>query len=95
MGNQNVLRPSDIEKIVTAYRERKTEDRYSNLIEIKKIEENEFNLNISRYVDVFEKEEVIDIESVALKLQEIESEIMPINEEIRKFCVELGIKCPF
>src|SRR5690606_15280589 len=58
---QNMLRDDDIEKIVDTYRERKEEDKYSYLASLSEVEENDYNLNIPRYVDTFEEEEPIDI----------------------------------
>ena len=57
--------------------------------------ENEFNLNISRYVDTFEEEEPVDLEEVSNELQSIENDIAQTDETISDFCDELNIKPPF
>src|SRR5687768_2840047 len=58
-GNQNYLRDADIEKIVITYRNRTAKDRYSYLAELAEVKENDYNLNIPRYVDTFEAEDNI------------------------------------
>ena len=94
-GNQNVLRPSDIEKIIETYRIRKTEEKYSHIATLQEIAENDFNLNIPRYIDGFDEEEIIDIKLVAEKLMEVNQEMLLIDNVIADFCKELGIKSPF
>lgn len=93
--NQNVLRDEDIEKIVETYRERKIEEKYSYLATLEEIKENDYNLNIPRYVDTFEEEELVDLDDVSSKLQALESEMASTDESIAKFCDELGIAKPF
>ena len=92
--NQNHLRPQDINKIITTYRERKTEDKYSHLAFLDEIAENDYNLNIPRYVDTFEEEEPVDLTEVTVELEALEDEMKEINDTIRGFCAELGIKAP-
>lgn len=79
---QNELREEDVEKILTTYTERKEVDKYSHLASFDEIEENEFNLNIPRYVDTFEPEPEIDIAEVSKELRET-------NEEIKSGEIEL------
>ncbi len=93
--NQNHLRPQDIEKIVNTFKDRKVEDKYSYLATLEEIKENNYNLNIPRYVDTFEEEVTIDIDSVALELQSLDNEILENDKTIASFCDELGIKRPF
>ena len=57
--NQNQLRPEDIAKIVDTYRARQAEDKYSHVATLEEIRENDYNLNIPRYVDTFEVEEPV------------------------------------
>ncbi len=59
--NQNKLRPRDIDKIVQTYRQRSEEDKYSYKATLSEIAENDYNLNIPRYVDTFEEEEPVDL----------------------------------
>ena len=93
--NQNILRPVDIELIVSTYRKREGITKYSHVAERSEIKENDFNLNIPRYVDTFDEEEKIDLAAVSTKLIALESEMAATNQEITGFCKELGIAPPF
>ena len=92
---QNVLREEHINKIISTYSNRNTEDKYSYLANPEELKENEYNLNIPRYVDTFEEEEPIDLELVSNELQSLENEITETNKTISGFCDELNIKAPF
>jgi len=93
--NQNHLRAEDIHKIVTTYQERKAEEKYSHLATLEEIAENDYNLNIPRYVDTFEEEEAVDLEAVSKALRDLEIEMKETDETIKGFCDELGIDAPF
>ena len=93
--NQNHLRDKDIEKIVTTYKERKEEKRFSYKATLKEIAENDYNLNIPRYVDTFEEEEAIDLVEVSRALKELEIEMREPAVTIARFCDKLGIERPF
>ncbi len=92
--NQNHLRGEDIEKIVETYQQRKRKDKYSHVAPLSEIAENDYNLNIPRYVDTFEEEAPIDLGAVTKELRELEDEMGGIDEIIRGFCDELGIEAP-
>jgi type I restriction enzyme M protein len=92
---QNVLREEHIEKIVTTYRNRLEEDKYSKRATLEQIAENDYNLNIPRYVDTFVSEESIDINAVANDLKSLEMELEAIDQSIAGFCKELNIITPF
>ncbi|EMI55094.1 type I restriction-modification system subunit M [Rhodopirellula sallentina] len=92
--NQNTLRPKDIDRIIDTYRQRKTEDKYSYVAELDEIKENEFNLNIPRYVDTFEPEPLVDLEAVAKDLELLESSMKATDQAIANFCKELGVVSP-
>jgi type I restriction enzyme M protein len=94
-GNQNILRQEDIDRIVTTYRERKEIEKYSSLATLDFIAENEYNLNIPRYVNTFEEKESVDIASVAKKLRDLEKEMKNTDAELTAFCKELKIDTPF
>jgi type I restriction enzyme M protein len=94
-GNQNYLRGSDVEKIVNTYRERHIEDKYSYLAGLEKVKENDYNLNISRYVDTFEAEGSIDLDLLAGELKTLESEINETDKTIAGYCQQLNISTPF
>ncbi|DAB39951.1 MAG TPA: type I restriction-modification system subunit M [Sulfurovum sp. UBA12169] len=93
--NQNYMTEENIEKIVDTYKNRSEIEKYSYLASMDEIKENDYNLNIPRYVDTFEEEEPIDLEAVSNDLRALESEIKLTDENIAKFCGELGIATPF
>ena len=95
IGNKNRLRESDIEKIVATYRNRTEEEKYSHIAPLSEIVENDYNLNISRYVDTFEPDAPVDLSEVAEKLQSLDRDMKPLDEKIRNYCQELGIPSPF
>ncbi|NDK56818.1 type I restriction-modification system subunit M [Pontibacter fetidus] len=92
---QCYLRDIDIEKIITTYRERKPEFKYSHVASLQEIRDNDYNLNIPRYVDTFEEEESIDLNEVATALAQLEDEMQSTDQTIAAFCAELGIAKPF
>lgn len=94
-GNKNKLQPNHIEKIVNSYRERSTIDKFSYVATLAEVIENDYNLNIPRYVDTFEEEEPIDLDSVSEQLQALEKEIAETDSTIADFCQQLNIKTPF
>ena len=94
-GTQNMLRPEDIDRIIDTYRERKEIEKYSSLVSLDIIAENEFNLNIPRYVNTFEEEATIDISEVSKQLKSLEKEMKSTDEELIAFCKELNIPTPF
>ena len=90
--NQNTLSVEQIDKIVKTYAERVDVDKYAHLATPKEIEENEYNLNIPRYVDTFEAEEEIDINEVNRLLAKDDEEIAALEKEISEQLALLGIK---
>lgn len=92
---QSILRDEHIEKIITTYRSRTEEDKYSKRATLKEIIENDYNLNIPRYVDTFEAESSIDINAIAKELQALETQIHDTDKTIADFCKELSILTPF
>lgn len=89
--NQNVLRDSDVDKIISTYIKRETIDKYASVATLEKIKENDYNLNIPRYVDTFEEEEAIDVEKIKAKIGKLDEEIADIDKELEVFLKELGI----
>jgi type I restriction enzyme M protein len=92
--NQNVLRPTDIDSIVNAFRNRSEIERFSHRATLAEITENGFNLNIPRYVDTFVAEPEIDLAAVSAEVRDIEGNMAAIDETIRDFCAELGLESP-
>ncbi|TAG40638.1 MAG: type I restriction-modification system subunit M [Cytophagia bacterium] len=92
---QNVLSLDNIEKIISTYRERKTEEKYSYVAPLSEVKANDYNLNIPRYVDTFEAEDSINIAEIAQKLKDIDTSMAATDQTIADFCKELGIETPF
>ena len=93
--NQNRLSDDHIEKIFETYRNRKEIEKYSHRASLEEIRENDFNLNIPRYVDTFEEEEPVDLDAVTAELRKIEKSLEATDKKIAEYCRELGIKSPF
>ncbi|TAG97300.1 MAG: type I restriction-modification system subunit M [Oscillatoriales cyanobacterium] len=92
--NQNFLRDEDVDKIVATYRDRLQEDKYSYCAPLSEVAENDFNLNIPRYVDTFEEEEEIDLQIVTQSLTQFQKNMESADREIRRFCDELDLPFP-
>jgi len=95
VGNQNALSDAHVEKIVNTYAQREEIEKYAHVAQIAEIAENDYNLNIPRYVDTFEEEEPVDIDDVAAKLAALDEEMAKTDAVIAGFCAELGIPAPF
>ena len=93
--NQNILRGQDIDKIVDAYVNREDVEKYAHVASMEEIANNEFNLNIPRYVDTFEKEPEIDLKAVSAEIRSLQKEIKDINTELKPYFEELGLDFPF
>ncbi len=93
--NQNKLRESDIDKIIETYEQRKNEDKYSHVATLEEIKENDYNLNIPRYVDTFEEEPEINIDEVVSEIRKLDTESVEIDKKIAEYCKELGIESPY
>lgn len=89
--NQNVLREKDINKILNTYKDYKTTDKYSYRATFEEIKENDFNLNIPRYVDTFEEEPEIDIKEVQNEIDKLEAELRTVQEEMKRHLKELNL----
>ncbi len=92
--SQNYLTDENIDKIINTFKERSTLDKYSYLATLDEIKENDYNLNIPRYVDTFEEEEPVDLAEVAKTLKALEQKMKETDEIIKGFCDELGIDSP-
>ena len=94
-GKQNKLLDSHVERIIDTYRKWETIDKYSYVASLEEIAENDYNLNIPRYVDTFEEEEPVNLDAVANEIRSLESEMQKNDAVILNFCHELGISAPF
>ncbi len=89
---QNSLRDTDIEKIVDTYKHRTIQSRYSKRVSIEEIKQNDYNLNISRYISIAKPEPQIDIQETNKKLEDVEKNINKHKKMHNKFLKELGLK---
>jgi len=78
--NQNTLTEEHIGKIVSTYWTRQDVDKYAHVAGFEEIAENDFNLNIPRYVDTFEEEEEIDIDTVQKEIEQLEKELAEVRK---------------
>jgi type I restriction enzyme M protein len=92
---QNVLREEHIDKIITTYRNRTEEDKYSKRATLDEIATNDYNLNIPRYVATFEAEDSIDINAIATEIKALYSRIKDSDVVLADFCMQLNIATPF
>lgn len=96
--NQNRLRDCDIDHIVSTYRRSVAgelkpgvaEEKYAYVATPEEIAENDYNLNIPRYVDTFEEEAEIDIAAVETELMQLETELATVQSKMKKYLEELG-----
>jgi type I restriction enzyme M protein len=88
--NQNQLTPENIEKIIETYKARVNVDKYAYLANFDEIAENDFNLNIPRYVDTFEEEAEVDLVAVRNERVELKNELNALEAEMEGFLKELG-----
>jgi type I restriction enzyme M protein len=88
--NQNQLTTDNIQKVIDTYKTRETTDKYSYLATLEEIVENDFNLNIPRYVDTFEEEAEIDLIAVRTERLQLQKELQTIEVEMVGYLKELG-----
>ena len=74
---------------------RKAEDKYSYLASLNELAENDYNLNIPRYVDTFEPEPEIDLAAVTAEIKQLDASTADIDAKIKQYTQELGIESPF
>ena len=88
---QNLMSDAQIQKILDTYRSRAELDKYSHLATPEEIKENEYNLNIPRYVDTFEPEEEIDVAGLQKEIDRIEGELAEVRGRMAEYLKELGV----
>jgi len=92
--NKNALRQSDIDRIVGVYAAREFKDKFSYVAKLSEVMENDYNLNIPRYVDTFEPEPEVDLAVVTTALKQLDKDMGDVDAKIAGFCKELGIEAP-
>lgn len=88
---QNLLEEAHLEKILDTYRARKEIDKFSRSAQLKEIAENDFNLNIPRYVDTFEPEDEIDVAALQGEIKALEAELTDVRSQMAGYLREFGI----
>lgn len=89
---QNILAEENITKIYDTYTKRKDVEKFARKVNLDEIEENDFNLNITRYVDTFEEEAPVDIKANLKELAALEPELQKLEKQMVEYLEELGIK---
>lgn len=90
--NQNLLEERHINDIVSAYKGRKDIDKFAHLASLEEIKENDYNLNIPRYVDTFEEEEIIDINVVQSNIKELKTKLSYVENKMSEYMRQLGLE---
>ena len=88
---QNRLTPENIDKILKTYDDFETIDKYSYVATAEEIAENDYNLNIPRYVDTFVPEAEVDLAEVSKEITETEEALVEVQGRIRGYLEELGL----
>jgi hypothetical protein len=94
VGNQNYLRPEHVERIVSTHRKRESIAKFSHVADRSEVAENDYNLNIPRYVDTFDEEEPVNLDVVVSNIATIEEIIADADDIVRQNCAELGMPFP-
>lgn len=80
-----------ISKIFDTYKSRESLEKYSHVASLEEIKENDYNLNIPRYVDTFEEEEPVDIEATKQTIAELEAKRETLKTKMAEYLKELGV----
>jgi type I restriction enzyme M protein len=88
--NQNTLTDENIKKVIDAYDGLEDVDKFMRIVDMDEIQENDYNLNIARYIDTSEPEEIVDIKAVLDEITELEAKERAIDEELNGYLKELG-----
>ena len=88
----NVITDEDIDRIVNAYVERAEIDKFSHVASMDELEKNDYDCNIPKYVDNFEKEPIVDVNEQTERLKKYDSELATIDSQLKMFFYELGLE---
>ncbi|QXP64353.1 type I restriction-modification system subunit M [Polaribacter sp. HaHaR_3_91] len=88
--NQNRLRDEDVDKIYNTFSQWKTVDKYSHIAKLEEIQENDYNLNIPRYVDTFVEEEPVDIVETQKEIVELKAKLIEVESQMEVYLKEMG-----
>jgi type I restriction enzyme M protein len=87
--NQNVLSATQIQKIMNVFDSREEISKFSHLASFEEVKENDFNLNIPRYVDTFEEEEEIDVMALQNEIESLEAELVQVRSKMKAILQEI------
>ena len=90
-STQNVLRDGDRQRVLAAYRQRAFIDKYAYVADRAEIAENDYNLNIPRYVDTFEEEALVDMEAVNAEIADLQAKLGVTESKMASYLQELGL----
>ena len=93
--NQNQLSEDNITKIVETYRANTNVDKYAYVASLDEIRDNDYNLNIPRYVDTFEEEEEIDLMAVRAEREQLKAQLAELESQMSGYLAELGYQNEF
>ncbi|WP_192455558.1 type I restriction-modification system subunit M [Acinetobacter oleivorans] len=88
--NQNNLTEDNIAKIIETYRARENVDKYAYLATLQEVKDNDYNLNIPRYVDIFEEEKEIDLAAVRAEREQLKTQLAELEVQMAEYLEELG-----
>jgi len=89
--NQNALLDEHMAKVLATFRARQAVHKYAHIASLQEIADNDFNLNIPRYVDTFEEEEEIDVAAVEQEIERLEGELLEVRTRMKQYLKELGV----
>lgn len=89
--NQNALLDEHMAKVLATFRARQPVDKYAHVASLQEIADNDFNLNIPRYVNTFEEEEEIDVAAVEQEIERLEGELAEVRLRMKQYLKELGV----
>ena len=90
--SQSSISDEQIMKIVDAVRTRAVIERYSALVTYEQIRDNDFNLNISRFVNLFEQEDIVDVNAVQIEIETLEAQLARVRLELSAHLTQLGVR---
>ncbi len=89
--NQNALLDTHMAKVLATFRARQPVDKYAHVASLQEVADNDFNLNIPRYVDTFEEEQEIDVAAVEQEIERLEAELVEVRAKMKQYLKELGL----
>jgi type I restriction enzyme M protein len=88
--NQNSLRSQDISKIIKTHNSYENLDKYARIVDMKEIQNNNYNLNIRQYIDSSKVEEMIDIKTVRNEIKVLKKELAEVDSKVEIFLDKLN-----